>query len=657
VPTVSSSSACVRRLPLRVPAKQFEPGHSLLVRLSVRHREVDVGVFARNIGVPMQRAMYGHNIDSLASLAGVEIGPLALFSPKIDMASRLVDIGYGHVRLGDWSVSKRRWCSRCLADDLAHARGMFQRLDTATFHRFWWDVSSIGTCPYHNVNLCEQCPQCQRSVEWGGRSLHICACGCSLTLTAEAEMPSIDPVDAYLVRRLCGECRAAVPILDMLPCYEVLSFLERLGLASRAGWRKSKPVASNEERRSAQSTGFHIALDIEQRFVALLDDIAQQSQSNSHCKGLIGTYGWVYSEWVSALPDVPAYQTLKALLREHALTRGIVALGEPILEEHAQQEAINLREASKILRTDCVRARQILDSHGLIPRGARRGVAIPISKSEVERVSALSARQLSLKAVGQHLGIGKAHVRHLISAGLISSKTEGCHLPRVDRSQVIDFLQQMVRGVRRRSPPPGSKPLPVACRNMQIPLTFVCQLIILGRIKPVAVEPGMLSLARVFVRCSDLREYRLHSFGLSVEESARQLQVHPETVRYFVRCGLLPTLHEGGSKLIDPAELRRFGMEHVAASELARDLKSSPRYVTKRLNEIGIPYIVGPPVCRQTIFARRAVAAVMQQLGAAPTDIVRGTARRNRRISRKHSNPSEGTGQIRGRDRKVLLGP
>jgi hypothetical protein len=599
------------RLSLRVPELSNEPGHGLLARLAARHREPDVHRFARNIGLRFDSVSCGHQIDELARLAGINSDDLIRSSPRIDTSARIVHIGHDRVSLGDWTRKRRRWCPACFADDLHYGSEDGRSIRLVSFHRFWWDIQSVSTCPIHQMPLEANCPRCEASPDWMGIPLHCCACGMSLALNQRRPVRiEANPLDHYLVSRLTGKPREPVPYLDDLAVSDVIYQLERLGLASK-GWARFKPPVDEEMARAARSDGFRIARNLGYFFSDSLDSILAQGKTSSEPRGLIASYGWIYEHWIAELPACMLGVVLKRLLREHAIKHGIIAEQEAVLGNAGSPETINITQARRILRMSHERARRMLQDRGLVSQATRQGVAASVDISGVLSIAEFEKAALDATELAKRLGTGKRQLTQILRDGLIAVHDLDYTSKRFPLTEVDSFLANLAQGAPIKRRPQNSDPLPLACQRAGVRLATACRLILDGVVRPAAIAPGPLSLSTIFIKVGDLHPAQNRKAGLSIEDAAEVLSVHHEVARHLVRANLLSMVETGRSKRIDPVSVLRFHSKHVTASEVARKLQTSPRYAAERLSGFGICPVIGPPKCRQVFFARDQISRLL----------------------------------------------
>ena len=599
----------VSRLPLRVPYRAGEPGHGLLARLAARHEENDIRSFAADRSLSFDRVALGHDLDTLAFVAGLPAEPLYLTSPQIDAAARTVRLGKEVVRLSDWSPRGRRWCPRCLHEDLKWAADFGHRVDTATFHRFWWDVKAIGNCPLHGRPLQENCSECGSSVAWRGQPIHLCACGRSLASSQNHETRHDCHDDLYLVARLTGTDHPPVPLLDRIPLKDAICGIERLGLAILKPWSGPKPVVTKTEAKAARVEGMRVALAWETPFSAALDRLVVEARAREAPRGMIGTYGWIYEHWVSTLPDDTFGIQIKAVLHEHAIANGVVAEGESLLGQQGASDVIDITHAARAMGVSYKRMRHTLDRAGLMPRGARRGVAAPLSVSWVSEIKAAYERTIGMSGLRCLFGLGKTQTRRIVDAGLVKAK--GGTPDEVDSGRFLldearDIVARVRQGVpQRRSIPTQAATLPSACRSVGVRIEVALSLILDGRISPIGVLDGSVGVSGVLIYPADLRRTTNKETSLTVEAAARELGIHHEVARFLVARRYLPVVADGTRRGIDQVGLRRFRAKHMSGVEVARALGTSPRHLAPKLSAVGIKPVIGPPECRQLFFDRK----------------------------------------------------
>lgn len=214
-------------------------------------------------------------------------------------------------------------------------------------------------------------------------------------------------------------------------------------------------------------------------------------------------------------------------------------------------------------------------------------MAFTIEPSAVEDL-----RQPSRVRAAAALGVGRTQGRQLeelICAGRGSGAREW-----------LDGLQRR----SRRGSPAGTLPLPIACRNMSVPLKAACTAIGEGRLTA-SVREGAAGLASLLVQQEDLAALRPLKGRRSVQAVAREQAMHPEAVLGLVRSGVFGEREEDGS--VDATAVEAFFARYVPASRLARERGTSARALAASMRLQGIAPAFGPPAVRQMLFDRRSL--------------------------------------------------
>lgn len=216
-----------------IEPKPEEPAHGFLVRLARRHHVDSVREFAANLGIDaiedveaclsaLSRSRFAtpEHIASLrrwtADVHGLATRRFA--SGRGDRLQSFVSLGGQTVRRDDWTLATRRFCPACLAED--------------PYHRAWFDLAFVRTCPIHGVDLTDVAPD-GTSVGWKRSSLDVT----NLHGRLAKASPRLDgpppTLEAYVLGRMGVIPAAAHDLLDARPVHEVVEAAEMMA-ASRS---------------------------------------------------------------------------------------------------------------------------------------------------------------------------------------------------------------------------------------------------------------------------------------------------------------------------------------------------------------------------------------------------------------------------------------
>lgn len=581
------------RLPLRIRPVAAEPGHGALLRLAGRHGATLLPRFAKSVGLDWRGVLAGHHVAALATLAGLDAESLRAHSPVIDSSLRTVCLNGETIRLGDWSVTKRRACLACVAEDAAIATSFGVPRDWMVAHRSFMDVRSIGRCPIHRTPLQDDCPKCGSALTWSRAPLARCPKGCDLS-DAGGRGDLDVRLDAYFAGRLGTGARIDVGLLDDLPFRRAVQLVERIGRISLGGWIPRLSKRGEGEDDACRRAGFDMITEWPVSLFRALDGVLASSCAAGAGDGLIARYGWLHPDWLS-VEDDEVSALARPLVREHAVRNGIVARDEPILS-HDAPPTVSLSQARTASGMGFERTRRMLDEAGVVPSGSRRGVPFAMDPEAV--ASALSVgieETVTRAAAGKMLGVGRSRIADLLDAGLLDR-----HDRRVT-SRSVEALIRLVTEATSRSPAPDDAvSLVNACRGCGIPLAHAFSRIISGTL---AAWAGRSRTGELDLRVLP-RQLAPPRRALRRDRAAARVGIHPQCLGQLVRAGAIEVSSDGG---VDSGSLDEFIDRHVAASKLAADLSSSPRALISKLAAFGVLPTYGPPRFSQAIYRRHDV--------------------------------------------------
>lgn len=592
---------------LRVPSVSKEPAHGLLARTATRLR-LTPATLAADLGLEISALARGDGLDRFATAIGIDAATLSRSTASRGSRPGQLTLMGETLGRGDLSVSPRRRCPRCLAEDrsAARAKGLAERY--AAWHRPWWDTTMVLSCPIHRSLLADACDACGEQVDWRSPSVDVCRCGAPLWLDHDGGSLRCDG-DAYLLARLEGRSRGAVPLLDALTLARAAAVMGRLGECG-LGFATSRPAVAAADLVGLTANGFHIARTIETSFPRILDDVV--AGAGGDAVGLVASYGWAYRSWLAPPGGDHSGGILRDALLHHAAERGIIATDEL----QASENAVTLGEASDMLGMGHERTRRIAVRAGLVPTGSRRGVNFAIDRDAAQELARRLGSLVDGRTAAMLLGIGRSQFRSLVAAGLVAPDEEAGRLGSgalYDVERLVAWVASLAVGVPDLSRTPAScLPLPTACRNFSVSLVDVCHAISSGTLTPIGVRGEKGRLTSILVSCREMKALR-DPDPLTVGGVARSLTIHPEAASALVRAGLL-----GPAGTVTDQGLVDFTSANATPRDLAGEFGTSPRTVVARLRRAGIAPKLSPPAFRQLFYDRTiARAALLADLPSA----------------------------------------
>jgi hypothetical protein len=598
-------------LPLRIQPRDGEPAYAVFARLAHRHGAEQLRSFAAEIDFSWSGTVASIDPVAVANLAGLRADRLAWDSPRIDPATRVVELAGQKLLLNDWTLRPRRYCASCFVSDRLEATSAGLPADFGPWHRGCWDIRSYDVCHHHHVALNGVCPACHAPLGWVHSRVDECPCG--------ADLAAFKPVDGdagvalYIASRLGLAQGPRYPLLDSLDLRDALAVLARLGFCAEPVYRAQRPRSRAQERAAARHAGLAIADDWPRALEACLDRLVHRTDRALAPAGMIGAYGWVYSAWATTETVEPFASELRRVLRAHAVANGVVQQGEALFGTRFAPGG-GLSEAARRLGSSYRRIRHAAEAEGALPAGHRRGVATALPETWLDKEVEAAQAMLGVTEVAAMLGVGRGCARGVLSAGLLPPRTI-LGVKGYRRADVEAFLTAL-RGspsAQSGAPEAGEQRLPQACRTARLPVAAALGAIMSGRLAPSRIDGNADGLLGVIVRYADLRALVPATDWMSVKEAARRLHMHQDSVRSLLNLGLL-----GGrakSKRISLSSLLSFEAMYVSNAALAYVIDISPSRLQKVLARKKILPVFEPPSVRNIIFHRAEVQSYLSVRG------------------------------------------
>lgn len=284
-------------IPLWVAPEQDEPAHGILLRLAERNGFQSIHPISNALEVSRRDLQYGIGVDKIAD---------AVRSDRTDILGSTFRKMSGSVMIRGEEISRRhavkqslrRLCPRCI--------------DEAAFHRFWFDLAFISTCPAHGTALVSDC-SCGRKLSW--TDVHVtkcrhCADGDVTRVSVPCPNPELVEVDRWALGRLGVGNAVSAPALDTMPLKAALHVIERIGILDAGGFRTTWTDVGDLDVPAAElrSKGFQAIK--EGRLRPLLDRVyaGYLASELRRPPSIKNAYGWL-AEWFRDLrpPHMAVY--------------------------------------------------------------------------------------------------------------------------------------------------------------------------------------------------------------------------------------------------------------------------------------------------------------------------------------------------------------
>lgn len=532
-------------LPRKVDHQFGEPAYSLLVR-TLEHNG------SRRIGKTIDRVI-GAREKAASQWDPVEVArvckadPVAVVHATPAVGSKTATVMGQTLSAEHMGIRTRRWCPKCLAE--------------GPYHRVWWDILPVTSCPKHGIKLSAACGCEGRSLRWRSGPLRHCPVGHALeeVVCAEAD-PDILAFDAYVVARLLGGAEGGRDEFDDVGLGELLTVSERLGKASFDEASSIHVVRKSHGVGRLHAEGFRILRGLPAAFDDLLSRIRPNEAWRNDPSQFRRVYGGLQL-FVRRLPDHSIGAALRAAFAEHA-NRNLVVRAGTLLDGRTPYVTggVTLSAATDALGIRYERLLDLLDQLG-IPRD-ERGTALEISWADFEALREKLEGWANLTQVGEALHLPPLEITGLASSGLLDVITAGDGFAGwIFPANAANNLLTRLQGLAGK---PGPTPehfvsFPVAARRHGTSVAGITALALAGSVgikARWASRKGILRF-RVDQRALPLDFRSSLDASVTTAVAARELCLSRTAMEAVLASALLQT------EVVD-------GVLHVPAGEIAR---------------------------------------------------------------------------------------
>lgn len=560
-----------------------EPPHGLMMRLATRHRNPSADKFAESLGIAITDvaacmevlAAYEHADAYPEQLECLRSWVPETFDP-LDRSGLWRRIRGQEVRRDDWSVATRRFCPACLAEE--------------PYHRGWFDLTFMRTCPEHGLPIVDR--------TWDGSPAGFATA--SIVTTAAGERldrpaPRIEgrrrSLEAYALARLGLRAPWDDPMLGPLRLGDVVAVCETIGLVVVGGGGRSGNPTPEELGLSVgqiADVGFGLLASGRAEVVSVLKGVA--CAVPDEVAGAVRIFGWAYEALA-----LPGTRSVRDLLSDAAYSLG---RGGPAFMGRRSREAeyvslVRVADEHGIARSS---ARTIAEALGLLKqtRGSeKRGPRVPlmVAGEEVQTLVMGFEWGLRRESVAEVLQVSPKVLHQLIRAGHVESAWRGMDGDNAERfhfGALLGFVEGLPFEYIAADDPvfdrlPALMPLPSALEVARgIGLDVIAEAYA-GKVTLLSTEFVPYALGHFYVRPD---EPALLSLGLGLRASKRPtrvskapvvtmtkreactlLGVTPPTVATLIAEGHLSMAEGLGSRerhALDRGSVARFGERYLA---------------------------------------------------------------------------------------------
>ncbi len=517
-----------------------------------------------------------------------------------------------------------RFCPTCLGK-----RGVW--LDA-------WEVPLVDACPTCGHWLVDLCGSCGENVLWSRKRLLYCSCGHSLT--SELSRPAPVAVHALSQALHALAHRQKVDTLPMLTGLEVEDSVQLCVLLARfaneGSYRKLRSV--NEVAKLADS--WHISSAAAEVLAAWPQGLFTMLEMWRHRRGdhdrgslnraFAGFYRAIYKDRrAKALGFVrEAFNSYIAQFWPGALAKRNRRLYGALPQRMpwvVPTEAARILEVPRSKINNLIEAGELKFERRVTAKGR---LFTAIERASVEQLATTIVHGLTLDEASKRLGLEPRRLADLLP--YLCPEAKPSALPGRKWSIPEPWVRQWELLVKQA--PRVKHRQYAACSSLEFGLRYLLRdtqhlaefltEVKTGRFLPVGVVTGTRGLASLAFDRLHFRSWARRPVAgmepwLTMPEAAVELKVKQEVAYALGRANLLATeCMKVGRRLerrTRRSSLAAFLSENIFARDIAKDLRCSPKHVSKLLTTLGLTPVAGPGVngCRQLVYRREDVNACL----------------------------------------------
>ncbi|TXH38856.1 MAG: hypothetical protein E6Q98_01250 [Rhodospirillaceae bacterium] len=507
-------------------------------------------------------------------------------------------------------------CPICVKEDVGDEQHL---REARTFCRDIWILDAIRTCLLHGVFLVEIYPQAEGAMIYDFATAVLMSTPWNIEPTPIPGAPS--PFEQYLIDRLDG-VRRNLPWLDGFPWYAAARLCEMLGAVSLEGPRVRTEVFSFRQWYDAGVEGYRFASRGAEGIRELLGRLREDFMKTRADWGLRSVYGRLY-EWLAYEDKDPAFDPLREVFRQHAISTMPFGEGEIIFEMPVDRRIIHsVHTAHKATGLHPKRLRKLLIQAGLV---SEQDLTLSNDRILFDADRAVTAIQaitgsMKLTEVGKYFNIPRAQLGVLFEAGFLKpfvpagTANIGSHA--FSRDHVDQFRDSLfAEAVPTPAPTTDQLNIPMAAKKANCSAAEVVNLILEGKLAWKGIDPaetGYLSLLVDLIEIKQLVRRDDHG-GIKLRDTETRLRVSSRVLKGLIAGGHLPAhtvinpVNRCPQSVVMENDLAAFEATYISLTDIASQQKKHAVTVRRELGAAGVSPAFDPAAVKATFYRRDSI--------------------------------------------------
>lgn len=589
-------------------------------------------------GTQLFDLLNGKYTDILRALSDQDPSSFIATTP-ISRSTKVVEIAGREIHRFEFTTFQRRWCPACFREDLDNTDLKARTPQWRVHRRWWWNMTSIRSCPIHHARLERVCPECGVNLEWGAGTLTTCRNGHSFLECRLVEVSAEDVVaDEWLLARLQNRERKPVPLLDEISYSDAVRMLEVVGQAAIYGPKSSISNTPEDERGAVLSAGFRVLSGYPVTFDALLDELSKRSTANGTRSDMEPTYGNLVATALRYKKISSWKQLLDRIYRHHANEAAVFGYvrGKRGAAKFCPPDApLTVADACKHFGKASPTMKRYLNAVGAMDGRKNTLQRIVVTREHIGTLETLFASAIDIDGLTKILNVPRTTVVRMIWDQCLPEnpifKQVRADKYRFTKPEIEAWLAGLTEGLPVVDEcPPDLLSITNGNKANFGGLLGALRLIREGKVEPSAKSSSEKGLDAVLI---DTKRFEKAHLGVHVEmmdshEIAAYLDVQREMVGLLMEYGVIEKHGANEHRLFSTKQsVKEFREKTISSAEIAAELDTKPQCLYPFLPNLGIM-----PVLPAEAYKRQKGKHYWRK--DIPDDI--GTMFKNRKRRKKH---------------------
>lgn len=503
-----------------------------------------------------------------------------------------------------------RYCSCCIEDDIRMGTG---RLESRPYVRMHWELSFVRSCAVHGVLLR---PVSGPSKEPWDYSKRLELERLSPGFHEAPILVEYTAFEHYVTERLWG--RSADTLwLDGLPLHVAGLLCEWVGATILFGREFKSKHMSEAQWHQASAAGFDVVGSGRDAFVDFLKSLHDIFFETQHHCGTRKIYGRLYERLAHEHKD-KGFDEVRAVIAETAVNHLPFGASYELFGLPIERKWHSLHTLSSTFSFHEATLRKVLHSVGWLEKNGFKTSAnrILFEADKAEKFVREIRESLKPAEARTYLNATRTLWDTLVRENHITRGAEidyGAHnLTTLYLRADLDGLLERLRAgaTAPYNPSAGRVTIPVAIKKANCSFSEILRLLVDGKLRQAAIDPGATGMEAIVVDVAEIRELtRLGDHGgLGAAEASEELELQPKVLEQLTKAGFITAeiavnpQNRCPQTIYRQEELDRFSNEFVSLFGYASRLGVHFRKAKKDLESAGVPVAITTDAVSATFY-------------------------------------------------------